>query len=416
MRYCLGIDVGNSTVVAAVADNSGSETVKLGVRTPGIPSIAHVTPDGSVLTGDAAVLADTLEPARTARLLCRRLDDPAPIVLGERTWDPTDLLASVLGDVLAHVTAVRGGPPDHVVLVRPAVLGPVGTARFTDAVARAGRPDASTTTAPVACATWLIGNGLLRPGGRIAVYDFGGGTFEAGVMRRTTRGVDDVGPPNGIARLGGADLDELVRQHLESGPVGALGRWDLRVPPGARMINKALGACRSAKEALSSDGSAEVAWQLPGGTHRYVLRRQEIEALFRKPVNDTVEVFTGVLSAARTRPDELDAVALSGGSARIPLVTALLSQALGRGVRIAQTPDAAIAQGAARLATQRAAPQPSHRVAAGRSPAQRPGAGPPRIDAPQAGGHSAPPSKPVPPPRSTPAPSPPASPPRPAAQ
>ena len=48
MRYSLGIDVGNSTVVAAVADNSGVETVKLGLRTPAIPSIAHVTAGGSV--------------------------------------------------------------------------------------------------------------------------------------------------------------------------------------------------------------------------------------------------------------------------------------------------------------------------------------------------------------------------------
>ena len=349
MRYCLGVDIGNFAVTAAVADSSGVETVGLGRQSPRMPALVHVTPDGTILTGDDAVRATDLEPTWTARLLCRRLDDPAPIQLGERTCEVTDLLSTVLWDVLDRVTTLRGGAPEHVVLTRPATLGPRGRDLLAAAAGRAGRPDATTTTAPLACGTWFARAG--RPGSRFAVYDFGGGAVETAVLRADAQGVELVGPPDGVPRLGGVELDELVREHLDTRLGGALSRWDPRTREGARTRDRVLAACATAKETLSTKGVAEVMLPLPSGTRRILLHREEIDALFRRPVTDTVAALRRVLDAAGERTGVL---VLTGGSARIPLVTALIRDAIGPGVRIEHAPEGAVAWGAAQLASKRA--------------------------------------------------------------
>ncbi len=349
MRYCLGVDIGNFAVTAAVADSSGVETVGLGRQSPRMPALVHVTPDGTILTGDDAVRATDLEPTWTARLLCRRLDNPAPIQLGERTCEVTDLLSTVLWDVLDRVTTLRGAPPEHVVLTRPAALGPRGRDLLAAAAGRAGRPDATTTTAPLACGTWFAGAG--RPGGRFAVYDFGGGAVETAVLRADAQGVELVGPPDGVPHLGGVELDELVREHLDTRLSGALSRWDPRTRDGARTRDRVLAACATAKETLSTEGVAEVILPLPSGTRRIRLHRGEIDALFRRPIADTVAALRRVLDAAGERPGVL---VLTGGSARIPLVTSLIREAIGPGVRIEHAPAGAVAWGAAQLASKRA--------------------------------------------------------------
>ncbi len=370
MRYCLGVDIGNSAVTAAVADDAGVETVRLGRQTPSLPAVVHVTPDGSILTGEEAVRAATLEPVRTARLLGRRLDDPAPLQLGELTCEITDLLGTLLWDVLDRVTTLRGGPPAHTVLTRPAALGARGRDRLAEAAARAGQPDATTTTATLACGTWFAGTG--RRIGRFAVYDFGGAAVEAAVLRGDANGVEQFWPPGGVPHFGGTDLDELLRRHLDTRLGGALSRWDPHTREGARTRNAALAACAAAKEALSTQDVVEVTLPLPSGVRRCLLHRDELDALFRSPVGETVEALRRVLSAAGVRPGELDVLLLTGGSTRIPLVKAMLQQRLGPDVHIEQAADDAVAQGAARLARKRVPPPAG--------PARRPGPppGPPR--------------------------------------
>ena len=349
MRYCLGIDIGNSVVTAAVADRSGVETVGLGRQSSSMPALVHVTPDGTILTGDDAVRATDLEPTWSARMLARRLDDPASIQLGERSCEVADLLSAVLWDVLDRVATLRGAPPEHVVLTRPGALGPRGRDLLAAAVGRAGRPDATTTTAPLACGTWFADTG--RPGARFAVYDFGGGAFETAALRADAQGVELVCPPDGAPQLGGAELDDLVHDYLDTRLYGALTRWDPRTREGARARDRVLAACTAAKETLSTEGVTEVTLRLPSGTRQQQLHREELEALIRHPVAETVTVLQRVLAAAGERPGVL---VLTGGSTRIPLVTTLIRNAVGPGLRIERAPDEAAAWGAAQLAGKRA--------------------------------------------------------------
>ena len=350
MRYCLGVDIGNSAVTAAVADSSGVETVGLGRQSPRMPALVHVTPDGTILTGDDAVRATDLEPTWTARLLCRRLDNPAPIQLGERTCEVTDLLSTVLWDVLDRVTTLRGAaararradPSRRAGATR---TGPAGGGRGQ------GRPTGRDDDHGPTRLRHLVRRSRPPRRGRFAVYDFGGGAVETAVLRADAEGVELVGPPDGVPHLGGVELDELVREHLDTRLGGALSRWDPRSREGARTRDRVLAACATAKETLSTDGVAEVVLRLPSGTRRILLHREEIDALFRRPVADTVAALRRVLDAAGERPGVL---VLTGGSARIPLVTALIREAIGPGVRIEHAPEGAVAWGAAQLASKRA--------------------------------------------------------------
>ena len=320
MRYCLGIDIGNSVVTAAVADRSGVETVGLGRQSSSMPALVHVTPDGTILTGDDAVRATDLEPTWSARMLARRLDDPASIQLGERACEVADLLSAVLWDVLDRVATLRGAAPEHVVLTRPGCAGPTWTGS-----AGGGRRQGGSTgcdddhgpTRPVA------------PGSRTPAARAPGSRSTTSVaapsrppsLRADAQGVELVCPPDGAPQLGGAELDDLVHDYLDTRLDGALTRWDPRTREGARARDRVLAACATAKETLSTErrrrGDVAAAVGHPAGA---VLHREEIDALFRRPVADTVAALRRVLDAAGERPGVL---VLTGGSARIPLVTAL---------------------------------------------------------------------------------------------
>ncbi|OJY39081.1 Hsp70 family protein [Pseudonocardia sp. 73-21] len=377
-HYWLGVDIGNAWVTAAVADGAGVETVPLGPHAPGLPALVHVDPQGAVRTGDDAAAAAAADPWWTVDLLVRRLDDPAPVRCGRHELEVADLLGRVLRDVLDRVTAQRAGPPAGVVLTRPAALGPRGRDRLVAAAARAGRPDATTTTAPLALGAWFLASS--RPERTVAVYDFGAGSCETAVLRVHAPDVELACRSDGVPRLGGTELDELVREDLDARLGGALSRWDPGTPEGAHARGRILAACVRAKETLSDQAVAEVRVPLPTGNRRAFLRREDADALFRRPVGETVDALRRVVAAAPARPE---ALVLAGGSARIPLVTTLVRDALGSRVRIARAPDDAVARGAAQLAACRAGmPAPPARPSPRRrTPAPAPARGGPPLGA-----------------------------------
>jgi hypothetical protein len=147
---------------------------------------------------------------------------------------------------------------------------------------------------------------------------------------------------------------------------------------GAHTRDRVLAACARAKETLSRQEVVEVTVPLPSGGRRILLLRTEVETLFRRPVVGTVEALQRALVAADAHTD---VVVVAGGSARIPLVTTLIRDSVGPGVRIEHVPEAAVAWGAAQLALRRVqvrAPVPVQ----GWSAVPGPGAAAPQLGAP----------------------------------
>ena len=202
MAYSLGIDLGTTYSAAATAVGERVETFQLGERAATIPSIIVVLrADGEVLTGDAAERRSLAEPTRT-REFKRRLGDPTPIILGGTPYGAEALIAHLLKDDRA------GHDPDG----QPARLDVVthsGELRRIHRPARAGHPPGRHRERHAADRTRGGGYPLRRPGtcpwrAAIAVYDFGGGTFDATILRKTDDGFEQLGRPEGMERLGGS--------------------------------------------------------------------------------------------------------------------------------------------------------------------------------------------------------------------
>ena len=202
----------------------------------------------------------------------------------------------------------------------------------------------------------------LRPGQALAVYDLGAGTFDCAVVGAVGAGGaggaggggDGVGryavlAEDGLPDLGGLDVDQALAEHLGRQVSGRdPARWQRLLRPETVADRRAQRALRedvkAAKEALSRHQQAEV--PLPEPFADALVTRSELEALIRPNLLRSVELLAATVRRAGLAPHALAGIYLVGGSSRIPLVGALISERL----RIVPTsldqPETAVAFGA----------------------------------------------------------------------
>jgi actin-like ATPase involved in cell morphogenesis len=384
VTHVLGVDLGGTTVSAAIADDDGRvEMVALGDRSTTVPSVVHRRDAASLVTGELAARRAAGDPDHAAWAVRRRLGDPAPVLLGEDAIPAGDLLAAIMRDVLARVTAVRGLVADRVVLTHPASWGPYRRGLFEDVVVSAGLEDAVTMSDPEAAGHQHRAVHGLDDGAALAIYDLGGSAFEGSVLTRRGRGVELVGTPVAIERLGGVDLDEAVIALVDEATGGLLADLDPDDDTSVAALGRLRQDCVAAKEALSTDDEAMVPVLLPGRHEDVTVTRAAFEERIRSAVARSVEALERAVEAAPVRPS---AVLLVGGSSRVPLVQRTVGERLGLPVIVDPRPEEIVALGAARAA-QAAAPsvtrvtsmvgtELSSRSGAGRSARSKAGAKP----------------------------------------
>ena len=352
MAYSLGIDLGTAYSAAATARDGHIEIYQLGELAATIPSILVVEADGEVLVGEAAQRRSINEPTRTAREFKRLLDDTTPIIVGDMRYDAASLLAELLQAIVGKVRE-QLGQPDAIVLTHPASYGAAEIALLEQAVREAGIDNVTFLTEPEAAA---IHHDLLEPfpdGASIAVYDFGGGTFDAAILRKTETGFEQLGRSEEMERLGGIDIDDAIFTSL-IGYVRANGiAVDASDATTAAALAQLRDECRRVKEALSSDTAATIRVDLPGFQAEVPLAREEFEDLIRPRIVETIAALARATESAGLGFDELDRVLLVGGSSRIPLVAEMVAEATGRPITVDAQPKDCVALGAAFVAERR---------------------------------------------------------------
>ena len=201
---------------------------------------------------------------------------------------------------------------------------------------------------PEAAARHYEATSPLEPGHALAVYDLGGGTFDAVILRKDDDGgVRIVGEPLGIADFGGADFDDIVLRHAIA--AAGLSAAGLAADPAARVGLATLRReCVEAKEALSFDSEAVVPLLVGQVNSTVRLTRSEFEEMIEDGVERTIDVLATALETAGVDSTELDAILLTGGSSRIPRIAELLSERFDRPIAIDADPKAIVALGAAR--------------------------------------------------------------------
>jgi len=347
MSYGLGVDLGTTFTAAAVARDGRVEMATLGDHTDAVPSVVLIRDDGTVLTGGAAERRATVEPDRVARSVKRRFGDPMPVILGGAPHPATALVAYQLRDVVDLVSEREGGRPDMVTLTHPANWGPYKRELFAQVPRLAGLGEVHMLTEPEAAAAHYARNDRLDPGALVAVYDLGGGTFDATVLRTTEHGFDILGRPEGIEGLGGLDFDEAVFTHVDQTLDGAVSRLDPADPRAISAVIRLRHECVTAKETLSADTETTIPVLLPELQTEVRLTRGEFEQMIRPAIDATIASLRRALESARIDLPQLHTVLLVGGSSRIPMVAHLVSAELGRPTSVDTHPKHAIALGAA---------------------------------------------------------------------
>lgn len=348
----LAVDLGTTHTVAVIGRAGQEPRSLLFDGSPLLPSGVFLDNEGELHTGrDAQRLAAT-EPSRFEPYPKRRIDDSS-VLFGDREVPVEELLATGLRRV-AEEAAASGQRPTETVLTYPADWGPVRRAVLERAASHAGLGRVRLLAEPIAAATYcaeVLGQEIPR-GGTVAIFDFGGGTFDVAVVRRET---DETGrlrtlAVGGLDDLGGLDIDMALAAHLGRVVAGRdpeLWRRLFEPETTADLRDRLAfwGEVRAAKEMLSRTSTAPVA--LPGhnpmGLH---LTRDELTSLADPLVARAVDETRRTLERAGVDPAELTALLLVGGSSRMPLVATRLHARLGIAASVPEQPELPVAFGA----------------------------------------------------------------------
>jgi ABC-type xylose transport system substrate-binding protein len=342
----LGIDFGTSSTVAVLRGPDGRSTPILFGETPVLPSA--VCADGDrLLAGRDALHLGRSRPEHLEPNPKRRIDEGV-VLLGAREVPVAELIAAVLLRAREEADRVADGGGETV-LTCPAGWGPRRRAVLREAATRAGLDAVTLIAEPVAAASYFVhvlGNDI-SSGNCLLVYDFGAGTFDASVVRRTGDGFT-VLAEEGLPDAGGLDVDAAIVSYL-----GAV--YATRAPAAwSRLTQPASGAdlraarqlwqdVRDAKEMLSRSATTSI--HLPLLEAEVPLGREQLEHLARPVLDRTVAATRAALRVAGVGPGELTGVFLVGGSSRIPLVATLLHRALGIAPTAIEQPELVVAGG-----------------------------------------------------------------------
>jgi molecular chaperone DnaK (HSP70) len=235
-----------------------------------------------------------------------------------------------------------GGPVTKAVITVPAYFNDAQRQATKDAGRIAGLDVLRLVNEPTAAA---LAYGLdKKKNGIVAVYDFGGGTFDISILKLHD-GIFEVIATNGDTHLGGDDIDNLLITIALDDIRGDLGLDVRRNGEAVQQIRKAV---IEAKIALSSEPSVKLDVELLGGKrYQREITREMFEGLIQPVIDRTVGPTKQALKDAGLKPAQIDEVVLVGGSTRIPKVRQLVQDLFGRAPHTDLNPDEVVALGAA---------------------------------------------------------------------
>jgi Fe-S protein assembly chaperone HscA len=264
------------------------------------------------------------------------------IGLGDREFTPPEISAFILRELKhrAEEFFKEQGELDfeveRAVITVPAYFNDAQRTATRDAGRIAGLDVLRIINEPTAAS---LAYGLdKRHTGLIAVYDFGGGTFDISILR-VEEGVFQVLATNGDTHLGGDDIDQLLMGRVLADPALAASGF-IQTAEGVQEIRKAV---IRAKLDLSDHDEAEIHL----GSYRKKVTRAEFETMIRPIVDRTLAPCREALADAELEPSQIDEVVLVGGSTRVPLVRRLVGELFGRTPHSELDPDEVVALGAA---------------------------------------------------------------------
>lgn len=369
MSKIIGIDLGTTNSVVAVMEGGKPVVIpnQEGSRTT--PSVVAFSKNGERLLGQVAKRQAVTNPERTIysikRFMGRRYDEviaeikmvPYHVVRGEndtarvdiegKVYSPPEISAMILQKLKAAAEDYLGEKVEKAVITVPAYFNDAQRQATKDAGQIAGLEVVRLVNEPTAAA---LAYGLDKKKNEIiAVYDFGGGTFDISILE-VGDGVVEVKSTNGDTHLGGDDIDQRIIDWLIE---------EFRKDQGIDLskdrmaLQRLKEAAEKAKCELSSVQETEI--NLPfitadasGPKHLNVrLTRSKFQQLVEDIIMRTIPPCRQALKDAGLEPKDVDEVVLVGGSTRIPRVQELVTEFFGKEPHKGVNPDEVVAVGAA---------------------------------------------------------------------
>ena len=371
MGKIIGIDLGTTNSLVAIVESGIPLVLADGQGRRLTPSVVRVSAAGEPVVGWEAKRGRVAHPETTVtsikRFMGRRGDEvdsiaaasayairaegsgPVAVPLHGRDWSPEELSAEILKALRTIAAEGMIDRPEAAVITVPAYFNDAQRNATRNAGELAGLRVERIINEPTAAAL-AYGLGSLKEKSKVAVYDFGGGTFDLSILE-LNEGVFQVLATCGNTQLGGDDIDRVLIEHLAE-QIGQAGGPSAASVPAiwARLAE----AAEEAKARLSTENEVAIALPFlsPEFSFEYTLTREQLERLAKPVVARTREYCLKALADAGLASSDLDQVILVGGQTRMPLVREFASGVFGCGgggpeLNTSQNPDEAIALGAA---------------------------------------------------------------------
>jgi len=369
MAKIIGIDLGTTNSVVAIMEGDQSTVIsnEEGGRTT--PSVVGFTAKGERLVGQVAKRQRVTNPENTVysikRFMGRRYAEvpneikqvpfkitEAPngdvrIAVFDKQYSPPEISAMVLQKLKKAAEDYLGEKVEKAVITVPAYFNDSQRKATKDAGQIAGLDVVRIINEPTAAA---LAYGMEKKKDQtIAVYDFGGGTFDISILE-VGEGVVEVKSTNGDTHLGGDDIDQRIQDWITTEFKKETG---IDLAKDKMAIQRLKEAAEKAKIELSTTMETEI--NLPfvtadasGPKHLLMkMTRAKLEALIEDLIQRSVAPCKQALSDAGLKPEDIHEVILVGGQTRMPRIQALVQQVFGREPHKGVNPDEVVSVGAA---------------------------------------------------------------------
>ena len=355
MPRIVGIDLGTTNSLVAIVENGTPRVIPGADGSNLVPSVVFFEEGGNVLVGNPA-RAQMIESPRNTVFSIKRFmgkgladvrddlallpfevspssDSIVRLKIFNREYTAPQISSFILRELKRNAEAALGEEVVNAVITVPAYFNDAQRQATKDAGRIAGLDVLRIVNEPTAAS---LAYGLQeRRHGTIAVYDFGGGTFDISILKLSD-GIFEVLSTNGDTHLGGDDIDEqLIRFVLA----------DLKLDESTPSLPAIRAGAKKAKEDLSSADNAEIA--VESLAYRRRITRAEFDKLIEPIVERTLKSCRLALQDAGLQPSGIDEVVMVGGSTRIPLVRSQVQALFGRVPHTDLNPDEVVALGAA---------------------------------------------------------------------
>ncbi len=359
----IGIDLGTTNSLGAFMDLTGPAIIPGPDGERIVPSVIAVLESGGPIVGVQARGMLTTDPDRVIysvkRLMGRGLSDVKEelklfpfriaegsesvirLAIGNKTLTPPEVSALILKQIKANAEAFFNQAVDQAVITVPAYFNDAQRQATKDAGRIAGLEVLRLVNEPTAAA---LAYGLdKRKEGIIAVYDFGGGTFDISILK-LHNGIFEVLATNGDTHLGGDDIDNLlIAVALED----IQSEWNEDISGNQEAVQTLRKAVIEAKEQLSFAPAVMLTLKWKGKTYQRELTRDVFNKLITPVVDRTLSPCRGCIADANVTVEQINEVVMVGGSTRIPLVRDAVEALFKAKPHTELNPDEVVALGAA---------------------------------------------------------------------